>query len=210
MDASTLETPARKAAKPAAWWVLATIVAGSAGAFTAIAAAGSGTYDVAPFELELRAVPAPLGETVLAKQAAGLEAGRAEAGTHQAPIVYRATITNITLAGLAPTDRELLATPEGMATLLGERARDAIRAFGIKLALLSLGGGAAAGLGVSLVGMQWRRIAGGAIAGVLTLAVVGVLTQQTYDKSEFRKTSFVVDPADSGGIEVDPDAILGE
>ena len=204
MEPSTVQV-AGKAAKPGALWILITIAAGIGGSMAAIGVAGSGRYDVAPFEVELRAFPAPLGETVLAKRAAGIEPGRAEAGTHNAPMVYKATITGVSLAGLTPTDQNLVATPEGMATFLSEQGKDALRAFGIKLALLSVGGGAIAGLGVSLVGRQWRRIAGGAAAGLLTLGVIGVLTQQTYDKSEFAKTRFVVEePIGGTDLPIDP------
>jgi len=193
MDPSVMQTTTR-ATRPAAWWILATIAAGIAGSFGAIGVAGSGTYEVAPFQVELRAIPAPLGETVLAKKVAGIEPGRAEAGTHNAPMVYKATITGLSVGDrLTNTDPQLVATPEAMADFLSEQGKDAIRSFGIKLAIVSVGGGAIGGIGVALAGMRWRRIAGGALAGLLTLAVVGVLTQQTYDKSEFQKTSFVAD-----------------
>lgn len=204
MEPSTLQS-ASKTAKPAAWWILVTVLAGVGGSAAAIGVAGSGTYEVAPFDVELRAIPAPQGKTVLAKQTAGIEPGRAEAGTHNAPMEFKATITGISVGDrLTNTDAQLVATPEGMAAFMGEQGKDAVRSFGIKLAIVGTGGGALAGFGTALAGMRWRRIAGGAVAGLLSLAVVGVLTQQTYDSSEFEKTSFVADEsitdADVGDI----------
>jgi hypothetical protein len=191
MEPTTLAPPRKK---PAAWWMLITFAAGVAGALAGIAAGGTGTYDVAPFKMELRAWPTAAGETQFAVEAAGLTPGRASAGTHRSPIGFRATITGVSVAGLDPTaligsdDGESLRDPRVFAQFLGQNAKSAARAFGIKVALLAIGGAAIGGLGVALAGMRFGRIAGAVLAGVLTIGIIGLLVQQTYDPEQFRKT----------------------
>lgn len=193
MEPSTLQADP-KPFKPPRWWALVTLVAGAAGALGAIAAGGKGTYDVAPFKIELRARPAALGKTELAirptplQTPAVLPSAYAEAGTHNAPIVFRATITGVDADKAIPSDYEAIQTPYGFSTLLSEQGKDAARAFAIKLALLSLAGGAAAGAAICFG--RYRRIVGAALGGLLTFAVIGLLVQQTYDSAEFTKTRF--------------------
>lgn len=191
MEPSTL---APFKAKPKKWWVLITLIAGAVGALSAIAAGGKGTYDIAPFTVELRAKPAALGKTELAvKQLGALIPGHAEAGTHKAPIVFRATITGLSPVA-APTDFKAVDTPDGFVSFLAEDGKKAATSFAIKLALLALSGGAAAGVAISFG--RWRRIVGAALAGLLTFAVIGLMVQRTYNKAEFLKTRYVLDARD--------------
>lgn len=193
MEPSTLQADP-KPFKPPRWWALVTLVAGAVGAFGAIAAGGKGTYDVAPFAIELRARPAALGKTELAVRPSAiptpvvLPSAYAEAGTHNGPIVFRATVVGLDAEKAIPSDFQAAQDPHGLATLIGERGKDAARAFAIKLALLALAGGAAAGAVICFG--RFRRIVGAALGGLLTFAVVGLLVQQTYDGGEFAKTRF--------------------
>jgi len=200
MDPTTVaQRPGAPKAKPSRWWTLITVAVGATGALGAIGVAGSGTYDVAPFKVELQALPAPAGKTVLAKRAAGIEPGRAEAGTHNSPVELRATIVGISGGGITSTDDLAIAEPSGFATFMGSEGKEAVRAFAIKLALLAAAGGAAGGLAISLG--RWRRILGGAVGGILAIAVIGVLVAQTYDTEEFKKTTFTSDgPAQPGEL----------
>jgi len=188
LEPSTLAAAKKK---PAKWWFAVTLIAGALGAMGSIAAAGKGTYDVAPFKVELRAWPAPLGKTQLAiKQIGSLLPSHAEAGTHAAPIDFRATITGLS-APPAAEDFQVATSPKGLVSFLEANGKHAMVSFGIKLAILSLIGGALAGLAISFG--RWRRIAGGALGGLLALAVIGLMVQRTYDSKEFLKTRYVVD-----------------
>lgn len=178
--------------KPSAVWILVVLVAGALGSLAAIAAAGKGTYDVGAFKVELRATPALLGKTEIAcRHSACPVQGHAEAGTHRAPIVLRMTIVGVNEDQVVPSDLARLRSPKGLADFYGDEAKDAAISFGIKLALLAAAGGAAGGAAISFG--RLRRIPGGLIAGVLTVAVIGLLLQQTYDRTEFAKTRFVTE-----------------
>jgi hypothetical protein len=189
MDPSTLAPTDRK---PSRWWILVTAVAGAAGALAAVGAVGRGTYQVGPFRIELRARPAALGTTELAIRAVeGFIPSHAEAGTHAAPMVFRATIVEVDAAGLVASDRAVARSPRALATFIGDDGKSAITAFAIRLALLALAGGAAAGLALSFG--RWRRAIGAAVAGVLTITAIGILVQRTYNADEFLKTRYVFD-----------------
>ncbi len=212
MEPSVVET-ATKAAKPAKWWILWTAIAGAAGSLGTVAAAGSGTYDVTPFQVRFEALPAPLGKTVLQVQPVEDLATlplRAEAGTHRSPLMAKATIVGVS-AGVVRSDRAALQSPFELASFLGQEGEDAIRSFAFKVGGLAIGGGAGAGLILSFG--RWRRILGGALAGVLAFGLIGGLMQQTYDTEEFQKTSFVVEgeegelPVDVPGDDIVPDVI---
>jgi hypothetical protein len=178
-------------------WFLITIIAGVAGAAGSIAIAGHGTYDVGPFKTELRAWPATAGKTELAVKAPlpGVGVGslldyHAEAGTHRGPIDFKATVVGISSAvELRTVVETALNDPRALATEIKNDGQHAIKSFAIKLGALALGGGLGAGLIISLG--RWRRILGGAVAGLLAFAIVGFIVQSTYDANEFSKTRFV-------------------
>lgn len=193
---------APKKPKPPKWWALVTLAAGAAGVFGGMAVAGSGSYEIPPFTVELSAKPGAAGKTVFETKpsAVGVSPGFAEAGTHAGPLILKATVTNVS-GVLVPSDQAAVATPQGFADFMAANGKAAVRAFAIKVGIVSLAGALALGLAISMG--RWQRIVGSVIAGVLTLAVVGAITAATYDRSEFSKTQFrptgqapVTDPTD--------------
>lgn len=194
MDAASV-APALKR-KPNRIWLLITFITGAVGALGSVAALGTGTYDVEPFTIELRAQIAPAGKTELAVRpspaAVALPPSHAEAGTHNSPIVFRATVVGLS-GQLLTSDPKKVATPQAFKGFLGDEGKEAVRSFAIKLAALALAGGAAAGAGLSLIGMRFRRVVGAALSGLLVFGVIGALVQQTYDPDAFVKTRFVLD-----------------
>lgn len=191
-------TPRARKAKPKGYWKIITALAGIIGALGAVGAAGKASYDIAPFRVEFRARPALAGATELAIQPAALNPGVATAGTHAGPLVVRATITGLS-GTLVPSDVRAVATPRDAAGYLGQEGKTAIRSFVILLAMLAVAGGAAGGTLVSFG--RWQRVVGGAIAGLLALAVIGLVMQQTYDPDEFLKSGRF---AREGGAPVQP------
>ena len=176
--------------KPAGWWVLVTLIAGIGGAAGAVAIGGHGVYDIPPFRAELRAWPAVSGKTEIAVSAPAIGCAHAEARTHSAPIAFRVTITGISGKTTA-SDLAALQSSRDLATLIGRQDAAAVRSFAIKVGLLALGGGFAGGLAVSFG--RWRRLLGGALVGLLAIAIVGAFVEATYNTDAFAKSHFVVD-----------------
>ena len=174
-----------KRRKPPGWWKLVTFVAGAIGAMGAIAGAGTASYDINPYRVELRARPALAGQTELAIRPPQLNPGFAYAGTHAGPIALRATITGVS-GSLVPSDVGAITTPRDAAGFFAEEGKDAIRSFALLCAGLALAGGAAAGVAISFG--RWQRVLGAAISGLLTFAIIGVVVAQTYDIEEFMKS----------------------
>ena len=187
MDAPS--APLRYRPKRSPIWILITIVAGVAGATGAVAVGGHGTYNIDPFRAELRAWPAVSGKTELAVRAPLIKA-HAEASTHTAPIDFRVTIIGVS-SSAAASDLQALRDPHTLATLIAQHDSAAVRAFAIKVGLLALGGGLAGGLLVFFG--RWRRILGGALAGLLAIAIVGGVVKATYNTDKFANTRFVLD-----------------
>lgn len=171
--------------KPKRSWIAITAIAGALGAMGSIAGAGRATYDVTPFTIELRARPALSGQTELAIRLASLNPGSAVAGTHAGPIAFGAAITGVS-GDVVPSDLRALATPRSAAGFIGEEGKTAIRSFALLCALLALAGGAAGGTAVSFG--RWQRVIGGAVAGLLTFAIIGLVAQRTYQADEFLKS----------------------
>jgi hypothetical protein len=180
-------TVASKPKKPPKWWAAVTIAAGITGAFAGLAAGASGTYEVPPFTVDLSAKPAPAGKTEFEVKPAALSPGFAEAGTHASPLVLRATVVEID-GELLSSDAAALATPGGFADHFSENGKAAATAFAIKSVIVALIGSLAAGAAISFG--RWQRIVGSLVVGVLTVGALGAITAATYDKDEFKKTSF--------------------
>lgn len=175
------------------WWIVATIVAGIAGSAILVTLFGKGTYTVTPLRVELSARPALQGSTQLSVRPEAtegirrVEPGFAEAGTHQSPMLFRMTVVGAG-AGSTLRDPTLLQDPFRLATFIRTEGSEAIGSFGRKLGLLAFLGGALGGLAVSMG--RWRRMLGGALAGIVALGLAGLLLHQTYDLSEFQKVQF--------------------
>lgn len=195
-----LEQPVARR-KPSKWWILATLVAGIGGATGAVAVGGHGVYTIPPFRAELRAWPAFAGKTELAVRAPLIGRAHAEASTHTAPIALRVTITGIS-GTAAASDLAALRNPHDLASLIAQQDSAAVRSFAIKVGLLALGGGFAGGLIVSMG--RWRRMLGGALAGLLAIAIVGAFVEATYNTDAFTKTHFVVD---KGSLDIIPSSL---
>lgn len=174
------------------------IVAGVVGAAIALTLFAKATYTVTPLRVELSAVPALQGSTQLsvrpeaANAVGGVRPGSAEAGTHQAPITFRMTVVGVGM-GTELRDPTISSDPERLATFIRTEGKSAIADFGRRLAIIGFLGGAVGGLVVSMG--RWKRILGGALAGLLALGLTGVLLHQTYDLTEFRNTRFVTQAA---------------
>lgn len=171
--------------------LLVTLVAGAVGSLAGVWIFGNGTYDITPFEVELRVRPAITGSTRLeVKPAGGLSAGGVSADTHTSPLEFGATITGVSRAGLTDlvTTSNLVRDPFTMATYLRDHDSAAVRSFAIKIGLVSLAGGFVGGAAASMG--SWRRMVGGAIVGVVLVAVLGLIAQQTYDVGAFENARF--------------------
>ena len=186
--------------KPSPLWALVTIIAGVAGAAGAIAVGAHGTYDIPPFRAELRARPAVSGKTEIAIRVPVVKA-HAEATTHDAPIAFRVTIVGLSSKASA-SDLQALRDPHSLVMLIGQKDKEAVRAFAIKVGLLALGGGLAGGLVVFLG--HWKRIVGGALVGLLVIGIVGAVVEATYDTGRFSGTRFVLD---HGSLDVLPSVL---
>jgi hypothetical protein len=183
------EPPAARR-KPAGWWIIVTLIAGIGGAAGAVAIGGHGVYTISPFRAELRARPSATGKTEIAIRAPLIGRAHAEASTHKAPISFRVTITGIS-RDAAASDIAALRDPKTLADVIARQDSAAVRSFAIKVGLLALGGGFAGGLVVSFG--RWRRMLGGALAGLLAIAIVGVAVKATYNTDQFAQTHFVID-----------------
>lgn len=196
--------------KPARWWIAVTLLAGALGATGSVAAFGSETYTITPLRVKLSARPALLGSSQLSVEPVpGALPWHSEAGTHNSPITFRMTVVGVgvhdefasgSLAGLgeaAEDDAVLRAVvnrdPHALVQHIrfSEEGKEAIADFGMRLGLLAVSGGAVGGLAVSFG--RWRRLLGGALAGILAIGIVGALLHQTFDAEEFRNARVVVE-----------------
>jgi hypothetical protein len=173
-------------------WILLTLIAGWAGSLGAVAAFGSGTYTVAPFEVKLRVEPSTIGRTMLeVEPAPGINPGHASAETHTSYLSFRATVTGLTASTNAlgaANAATLVADPKAMVGFLEQDGRSAVRSFAIKVGVLSLGGGLVGGVVVSMG--RWKRMLGGAIAGLVLIGALGAAAGLTYDANQLRNLRF--------------------
>lgn len=181
-------------------WILPVLL-GVGGSIGAVAALGSGTYDVAPFKVAMDVSFGASGQTRLAVQAPGVASpGVARADTHSGPLRFAGTIVDIDAAKLATStvdnvvagrsqDQPLDPTnPQSLALYLAQNGKDAARSFGIKVGALAAAGGLIGGLAGAL-GKPKKTIAG-LIAGVAVIGMFGLIAQQSYDTTAFEGTRF--------------------
>jgi hypothetical protein len=190
MDGAAMAPP-RTASRQV--YLILTILLGIAGSLGAVAAFGEGEYRVGPMLVRMKVIPASKGTTKLAVEyaQAGLTAGGAKTKTHAGFLALEADVTGI--VGQANATAAVIATkdPSTLAKTIRDQGKDAFRKFAIRLGLVTVGGGAAGGFLLALVGLKTRRLFQGAVAGVLVVAVLGLIAWQTYDIKKLDGVQFV-------------------
>ncbi|GAC1420340.1 MAG: hypothetical protein NVSMB57_14390 [Actinomycetota bacterium] len=183
---------ASEAGRKSAATLLLAIVAGIAGSAGAVALFGKGTYTVGPFRVALSVKPAASGTTTIGLDSPKLpRQGEATAMTHQGFLAFGARVVDVDQAGLVKATERIassVTSPESFGHSLSADGQAALQSFGIKVGLIALGGGFAAGLAGAL-GNPKRAIVG-AIAGVVVMAGLGLWAKQTYDVSHFKGVTF--------------------
>ena len=189
MEGSAIAPPKQVAQKS---YLIVTVLLGIAGSFIAMAAFGSHTYGVGPLLVEMKVKPSTEGTTTLVISYAqlGLKAGSSSVNTHSGFLGLEGNIVG--LIGFSVNPDAIVATkdPATLATYIKTQGKTAIRKFLLRLGLIVLGGGAAGGAVIALVGLKTRRIFQGAIAGVLAVGVLGLVAWQTYDIDKFKGINF--------------------
>jgi hypothetical protein len=173
-------------------FMIAAMLLGAAGSMIAIAAFGEGRYSVGPMVIEMQAKPATSGTTELGvNPVPGLQSGIAKADTHAGFLAFRGTVVGV-IGGESniSSTLALLKDPESLATTIRDQGKDAFRRFGIRLGWLTLAGGGAGGLAISLIGMKTRRVLQGALGGVILVGALGLVAWQTYDIDKFSQVQF--------------------
>lgn len=174
--------------------LLLMIVTGGAGSLGSVALFGKGTVKVAPFTVEVSVMPAPAGKTRLAidPAATGLVPGAAEADTHASPLEFEARITGVTAEGLSLTGalapQNVSRNPRELAGFIREHGRSQLRAFGVRVILVSALGGLIGGLIVGLG--RWKRTLATMLLGVALTGGLGAIAGMTYDVNQFQNTTW--------------------
>jgi len=173
-------------------YLIVTIVLGIAGSFVAMAAFGDGTYRVGPMLVHFGMRPATSGTTELTVEpfATGLKAGSVVAQTHSGFLALRSSLVgSIGESNIGDTITNSK-DPLTMAEAIRDNGKTAFRKWALRLGLVVLAGGGAGGFAMALVGLKARRIFQGALAGVLTVGLLGLLAWQTYDIKKFSTVQF--------------------
>lgn len=184
--------PARK--KLNALSVLLMLVTGGAGSLGSVALFGKDTVKIAPFTMEVSVVPAAAGKTRLSLDpaATGLVPGAAEAKTHSSPLEFEARITGVTAEGLSLTGalapQNVSRNPRELAGFIREHGRSQLRAFGVRVILVSALGGLVGGLVVGLG--RWKRTVVTMVLGVVLTGGLGAVAGMTYDVNQFQTTQW--------------------
>jgi len=189
MEGSAIAPPKQVARQG---YLIVTVLLGIAGSLIAMAGFGAHEYRVGPFLVDMNVKPATEGKTAIGIEFAqlGLKAGTAEAKTHSGFLEIEGTITGIVGTSLAPDAIAATRDPATLAKFIQEEGKTAMRKYLLRLGLVVLGGGAAGGAAIALIGLKTRRLFQGAIAGVLVVAILGLIAWQTYDLSKFNGLNF--------------------
>lgn len=174
-------------------YLILTILLGIAGSLIAMAAFARGTYRIGPLVVEMKAFPSGSGTTELGVQLPAtipIKPGNAKADTHAGFLAFEARVVGVYGEGLIPAAAKAAANPKALADEIEAEGKSAARKFGLKVGLVVLGGGAAGGFAVALLGMRARRVFQGLIAGVIVVAILGVVAWQTYDVDKFSEVQF--------------------
>src|SRR5260221_3035278 len=136
-------------------WLAITILLGFAGSLSALIGCGKGTYSMGPLVVELSVRPATSGRTELAiEPIKGLDAGHAQANTHQGFLAFRGTVITIHGEALLPQARAILADPRSLDTYIKDQNKEAMKRFGLKVGLMALAGGAGGGAIIGLIRLR--------------------------------------------------------
>jgi hypothetical protein len=189
MEGSAIAPPKQVARQG---YLIVTVLLGIAGSLIAMAAFGAHEYRVGPFLVDMSVKPATEGKTAIGIEFAqsGLKAGTAEANTHSGFLEIEGTVTGIIGTGLAPEAIAATKDPATFAKFIQTEGKTAMRKYLLRLGLVVLGGGAAGGAVIALIGLKTRRLFQGAIAGVLVVGLLGLYAWQTYDLSKFDGVNF--------------------
>ncbi|MCA1832320.1 MAG: hypothetical protein ABR548_04715 [Actinomycetota bacterium] len=176
--------------------LLITIFLGCAGSMTALAVYGHGTYVIGHYIVKLSVEPAAKSTTELEVDplASSLSPGRATANTHSGFLKLGATVFGVTSDAVLTDAVAGAADPRTLATKLKDDGEDAGRRLAIKILEATAAGGAIGGALTALFGMRVFRVVQGAVAGVLLVALLGVIAWRTYDVNQFSRTSFAPNP----------------
>jgi hypothetical protein len=189
MEGSAIAPP-RQVARQG--YLIVTVLLGIAGSLIGMAAFSTHAYRVGPLVVEMSVKPSTEGKTVLGIEFAqlGLKAGTAEAKTHSGFLEIKGNVIGIIGNGVAVDAITATKDPATLAKFIQTEGKTAMRKFALRLGLIVLGGGAAGGAAIALVGLKTRRIFQGSIAGVVVFGVLGLLAWQTYDLSKLNGVNF--------------------
>jgi hypothetical protein len=175
-------------------YVIAAMVLGAAGSMIGLEAFASHTYRVGPLIVEFDVRPSTSGTTELGVRPAiaAIPKGVVKRKTHQGFLAVRASVVGVVTEGRANIEQAvtLVSSPATMFDTIQEQGKDAMRRFGLRVGLLTLGGGASGGFIIALVGMKTRRVFQGVLAGVVLVGGMGIVAWQTYDEQKFDGTQF--------------------
>ena len=174
-------------------YLILTILFGIAGSLASIAVFGEREYVIGPLVVRMKVTPATEGTTKLAIEYAqlGLTAGGVKTKTHSGFLALEGDVVGV--FGTANATAAVLTTkdPATLAKTIRDEGEKAFRNFGLRVAGITLGGGAAGGALIALIGLKTRRLFQGMAAGVVVVGILGVLAWQTYDIKKFDGLQFV-------------------
>jgi hypothetical protein len=139
--------------------------------------------------MQVEVKPVPVGKTRLGIDpgATGLVPGTAEAKTHSSPLEFVARVTGVTAQGIDPSSplapEKVSRNPRELAGFIREHGRSQLRAFGIRVGLVSALGGLIGGMIVGLG--NWKRTLATMVLGVAIVGGLGALAGATYDVNQF-------------------------
>jgi hypothetical protein len=175
-------------------YLVLTILLGIAGSLIAMAGFAKGTYRVGPLLVDMKVFPSGSGTTELGVEpisgAPLIKPGHTKTDTHTGFLAFEGIVTGVYGDALVPLAAQMVASPKSLADEIKAEGKTAGRKFGLRVGLVVLGGGAAGGFVVALLGMRMRRIFQGAAAGVIVVAILGVVAWQTYDIDKFSDVKF--------------------
>jgi hypothetical protein len=189
MDGSALAPPKQVAQKS---YLIVTVLLGIAGSLVAMAAFSAHAYRVGPLLVDMSVKPSTEGTTTLGVVYAqlGLKAGTAKVNTHSGFLALEGNVTGVIGTSVDLDTIAATKDPATLAKVIQTEGKTAMRKFLLRLGLIVLGGGAAGGAVIALVGLKTRRIFQGALAGVLVVGVLGLIAWQTYDIDKFKGLNF--------------------